>query len=225
MGKQNRPSRRAHRSLPKPPLNFFHVAAPVCGKQPTLDIAMKAAMRPVDNTRDMSVLDRIEMDIVDMALQIGIIANGVLPIATLPDTLLSLAHLACGSRQGSKAAREAALDQAPAGGKISVSFRQCPNRVNVIGQDADRDGFERAALLDGSIDNSQSINLVQQQPARPVGENDGEEENAAFEFRSDVSWHEQIILYKNGGHAAKSGFAHPTKVLNYFNTCRIRPCR
>jgi hypothetical protein len=30
-------------------------------------------------------------------------------------------------------------------------------------------------------------------------------------------------LYKNGGHAAKSGFAHPTKVLNYFNTCRIRP--
>ena len=91
MGKQNRPSRRAHRSLPKLPLNFFHVAAPVCGKQPTLDIAMKAAMRPVDNTRDMSVLDRIEMDIVDMALQIGIIANGVLPIATLPDALLACA--------------------------------------------------------------------------------------------------------------------------------------
>src|SRR5712671_2285362 len=125
---------------------------------------MKAAVRPVDNTRDMSVLDRIEVDVVDIALQIGIIANGVLPIATLPDALLSLAHLACGSRQGSKAAREAALDQAPAGGKISVSFR---NRVNVIGQDADRDGFEWAALLDGSIDNSQSINLVHQQPARP----------------------------------------------------------
>jgi hypothetical protein len=123
--------RRAHRSLPKRPLNFFHVAAPVCGKRPTLDIAMKAAMRPVDNTRDMSVLDRIEMDIVDMALQIGIIANGVLPIATLPDALLSLARLACGSRQGDKASREAALDQAPAGGKISISFRQCPNRVNV----------------------------------------------------------------------------------------------
>ena len=63
---------------------------------------MKAAMRPVDNTRDMSVLDRIEMDIVDMALQIGIIANGVLPIATLPDALLSLARLACGSRQGTR---------------------------------------------------------------------------------------------------------------------------
>ncbi len=160
---------------------------------------MKAAMRPVDNTRDMSVLDRIEMDIVDIALQIGIIANGVLPIATLPDALLSLARLACGSRQGGKAAREAALDQAPAGGKISVSFRQCPNRVNVIGQDADRDGFEWAALLDGSIDNSQSINLVHQQPARPVGENDGEEENAAFEFRSDVSWHEQSSCTKMVG--------------------------
>jgi hypothetical protein len=92
---------------------------------------------------------------------------------------------------GGKAAREAALDQAPAGGKISVSFRQCPNRVNVIRQDADRDGFERAALLDGSIDISQSINLFHQQPARPVSENDGEEESAAFKSRSNISWHEQ----------------------------------
>jgi hypothetical protein len=74
-----------------------------------------------------------------------------------------------------------------------------PNRVNVIGQNADRDGFEWAALLDGPIDNSQSINLVHQQPARPVGENDGEEENAAFEFRSDVSWHEQLSCTKMVG--------------------------
>jgi hypothetical protein len=71
--------------------------------------------------------------------------------------------------------------------------------VNVIGQDANRDGFERAALLDGSIDHSQSINLVHQQPARPGGENDGEEENAAFEFRSDVSWHEQSSCTKMVG--------------------------
>ena len=71
--------------------------------------------------------------------------------------------------------------------------------MNVIGQDADRDGFERAALLDGSIDNSQSINLVHQQPARPVGENDCEEENAAFEFRSDVSWHQQSSCTKMVG--------------------------
>jgi hypothetical protein len=28
-------------------------------------------------------------------------------------------------------------------------------------------------------------------------------------------------LLQNDGHAAKSGFAHP-KVLNYFNTCRMR---
>ena len=59
-------------------------------------------MRPVDNTRDMSVLDRIEMDIVDMALQIGIIANGVLPIATLQDALLSLAPLLADRGKGAR---------------------------------------------------------------------------------------------------------------------------
>ncbi|HEV7601154.1 MAG TPA: hypothetical protein VGO49_13010 [Bradyrhizobium sp.] len=46
---------------------------------------MKAAVRPIQNAPDVSVLHRIEVNVVDMALEIGIVANGVLPIAALPD--------------------------------------------------------------------------------------------------------------------------------------------
>jgi hypothetical protein len=34
----------------------------------------------------MSVLDRIEVDIIDMAFEIGVVANGMLPITSLPYT-------------------------------------------------------------------------------------------------------------------------------------------
>ena len=48
-------------------------------------------MRPITDTRDMSVLHRIEMDIIDMPGEIVLVANGVLPESPLPDaTLISV---------------------------------------------------------------------------------------------------------------------------------------
>lgn len=43
------------------------------------------------------MLDRIEMDVIDVALEIGIVANRVLPIATLPYALLAFGRFACRS--------------------------------------------------------------------------------------------------------------------------------
>ena len=54
------------------------------------DMAMETAMRPIGYARDVSVLHRIEMNVVDMAFKIRVITNRVLPIATLPDALLPL---------------------------------------------------------------------------------------------------------------------------------------
>ncbi len=53
-------------------------------------------MRPIGYTRDVSVLHRIEMNVIDMAIQIRIIANRVFPMAALPDPLLSLDNFARG---------------------------------------------------------------------------------------------------------------------------------
>ncbi len=65
---------------------------------------MEATVRPINCARDVSMLDRIEMNVIDMALEIGVIANRVFPITALPNTFLSLTDFACGSGLGIKAA-------------------------------------------------------------------------------------------------------------------------
>ena len=54
---------------------------------------MKTAMWPIGYARDMSMFHRIEMNVIDMAFKIGVGANGMLPIAALPDSFFPLAIL------------------------------------------------------------------------------------------------------------------------------------
>jgi hypothetical protein len=64
--------------------------------------------------------------------------------------------------------------------------------MKVIGQDADRDGFKRATLLNHSIGLTEAINLIHEKFARPFGQNDREKEHAAFEFGSNVPRHDAL---------------------------------
>ena len=45
---------------------------------------MKAAMRPVDDPADMTMLHWIEVNIVDVPFEIGVVADRMFPIAALP---------------------------------------------------------------------------------------------------------------------------------------------
>ena len=60
--------------------------------------------------------------------------------------------------------------------------------MNVVGQDADCDRFERSAPLDRSVDLTQAVDLIYQETARPFGENDREKEKGAT-FGSDLPRH------------------------------------
>ena len=93
---------------------------------------MKAAVWPIDHTRDVTVLHRIEMDVVDVTFEISIIANGMLPVASLPDTLFPLRDFALRSWPRAKTVGKAALDEAPARGEIRVVLGQRPQRVNMV---------------------------------------------------------------------------------------------
>jgi hypothetical protein len=65
-------------------VKLANVTAPIRRQGSVTDISMKAAEWPVLNPRYKTVLHRVEMDVVHMALKIGIIPDGMLPIATLP---------------------------------------------------------------------------------------------------------------------------------------------
>jgi hypothetical protein len=121
---------------------------------------MEAAVPPIRNARYVPVFDRIEMNIVNMTFEVGIVPDCMFPEATLPNPLLAFDNLARRPWLVLKAAREPALDQAPAGREIRISFGQSPNRMNVVGQDTDRDSLEWVALMDKSIGLSQAVDLV-----------------------------------------------------------------
>ncbi len=55
---------------------------------------MEAAERPIVHASDETVLHGVEVNAIDMPLQIRVIANGVLPVATLPDAFLALLQFA-----------------------------------------------------------------------------------------------------------------------------------
>jgi hypothetical protein len=59
-------------------------------RNPRSTKTVKTAVRPIDDTCNLPMFDRIEVNVVDVTLKIRIVANNVLPIATLPDTLFAL---------------------------------------------------------------------------------------------------------------------------------------
>ena len=170
-----------HHSLAKRSWNLAHVASPIRRKHTALDIPMEAAVRPIGSTRDVSMLYRVEVNVVDMTSKIFVAANGVFPISALPDSFFSLGYLTRRPQRGRiQTARKAGLDQAPARREVGVVFGHFPERVKMIRQNADRDGFKRAALLSNPIRTTEAIDFIDQQLTAAVRESDREKENAAF---------------------------------------------
>ena len=96
-----------------------------------------------------------------MALKIGIVTNGMLPVATLPNSFVPLRNLAWGSRQrGGQATREARLYQAPARRKVGVIVRKRPYGVKVVRQNANGDRFKRVAALDKRVCVTKQIDVL-----------------------------------------------------------------
>ena len=53
------------------------------------DPAMKRRIRPIGNATAMPVLDRVEMDVIEVRSKIVVVANPMLPEAALPDAALA----------------------------------------------------------------------------------------------------------------------------------------
>src|SRR5882672_7724953 len=71
------------------------VARPILGIDAETYHSVKGRIRPVSHPRDMAVLYRIEMDVIDVAGKIVFIAQRMLPIASLPNATFASAGAAC----------------------------------------------------------------------------------------------------------------------------------
>src|SRR5215468_3629468 len=146
-------------------------------------------MGPVRDTRHEPMLHGIEMDVVDVAFEIGLIADRVFPIATLPNAFLALQSLALRARPRFDSAGKATFDEAPSAGEIRIVRRERPQCMEVIRQDANRYSFKWTTLLNNAIGLSQPIDFSGQQIAGAVGQHNGEKEDTAFDTRAKIIRH------------------------------------
>jgi hypothetical protein len=61
------------------------IACPILGIDSKLHHTMERRIRPIADSRHEPVLDRVDMDVIHMTREIVLIANGMFPIAPLPD--------------------------------------------------------------------------------------------------------------------------------------------
>ena len=87
-------AKRAHHLFAERTLNVAKISSPVLGEQSSFNEAVKATVRPIGYARDVAVFHWIEMNIVDMPLEILIVANSVLPVSALPNAFFSFGDLA-----------------------------------------------------------------------------------------------------------------------------------
>src|ERR1700733_10465313 len=98
---------------------------------------METAVRPVADPSDIPVLHRIEVDVIDVTLEVSVVADGMLPKPSLPDSGFAPLHLAPRPQlRRRQFAGKSAFDSAPACGKIGIAGRQCPNGMQMVRQDA-----------------------------------------------------------------------------------------
>jgi hypothetical protein len=164
------PCPRGSRSFSKSARDVTHAPTPISGQNSPRDITMEAAVRPVANLRDMPMLDGIEMNVVDVSLQVGIVANGVLPIPALPNSPLPARSLAGAALHlARESPRKSSLDQAPAQRKIRIARRQRPNGVKVVRQYANRNRLEWLAFSNRRVDAPKPTDVPNENVARSIG--------------------------------------------------------
>jgi len=110
---------------------------------------MNAGVGPVSRSTDPAVLHRIEMDVVHMPFEIGVVTDQVFPVAPLPKSSLALQGAARADALALRdSSRETLLDEHDARGEVGFFSGQRHQQVQVLVQEG-RD-WRTARKLSGS---------------------------------------------------------------------------
>ena len=164
-----------------------------------------AGPRPIQRVANVTMFDRIQMNVIAIYVLLLLIAYAMLPIARLPDAPLLVATTIVRNRQGDAAVfqislGEPAFDVRPAHREVVVALRQGPNAMQMIRQQHASEHVEPpspADLYEGP---------TKQPPRRRVTEkalaairNRGEEIRTALLAPANVIGHDYIVRPSLGG--------------------------
>lgn len=166
---------------------------PLRGFRPTANFEMATirGMRPILGLIHKPMLHRVEMDVIHMPLQIGLVAHRMFPVTPLPDsTLAPFVSHAAAALVIRDAEAEIGIDPPPAGREIRVSLRQPPDPVHVLRQHDPGQRRERTPRPLPRDASAQQIDLAHEQivPA-PLQQVHGEEPGPTRNPESSIVRH------------------------------------
>ncbi len=135
--------------------------------------AVPGGIAPFVGVADQAVLDRVAMDIADMALEIDKVADLIIPIAALPEGAVALLFRDMAAFE--EAAGEAVLQVRDAAVIVCVVGWQRPDDVHMVWQDHRGDGLERVEALHIAGALGEQAGMAGEERAVAVGEVQGEE--------------------------------------------------
>jgi hypothetical protein len=135
------------------------------------------------------------MNVFDMPLKIAFIPDGVLPVFRLEDAAPAVTLMAGGdglflTTLGQPVSGEAGLDLSPTPRVGLIARRECPDRVQVLGQQDDRVDNERPtgpALAKRRAEEVSCQRIIEDRYTA-VGDESKEEHSAGYEVPT-VIWH------------------------------------
>src|SRR3989344_383383 len=164
-------------------------------------------MGPITRTLDVTVLDRIPVDVIHMTPIIVLIPDQMFPIAMLPERALlalraSSSHEIRTIQADTTALRDGAFDDAPTCREIAVIGRQCPDTMQMIwqqhpGVDGEGMGLPRQRNTFPQC----RADVVVQQEGLAVQGVDGEEIRPATDIGAPVARHAGLIFDRRVGRA------------------------
>ena len=170
--------------------------------QTTSDVTVNGRIRPLRGPRHKPVFDRVCPTICNTRTVLRLIADAMLPKATLPDLALLLRHFRRAAWGGfpthlprtstgmqTHPTREPRLYRPPTCREIRVPGRQTPHRMKMIGHDHHRIYAKRPFALRLPHGLSQCVDPVNQEPRAPVRQIDGKE------IRAPLMAHTAIIRH------------------------------
>jgi len=104
---------------------------------------VEGRVRPIRNAFDQPVFYRVEMNILDVAGEVSLVAYRVLPIALLPKRVFAACFAWSWRTCGRDGNCKTVVDMPPPFGKAVVTLRQSQDRVKMVGENDDCLDFER----------------------------------------------------------------------------------
>ena len=181
-------------TLPEPRIPATRITRPILRQITPPDPGVKRRMRPILHPPHQAVFHRVVMHVIDMPLQINVVANLMLPETPLPDSFLASGNLA-GRKPAAvrQPAGKQSFDETPPPAEIRIAFRQSPYRVQMVRQNADRNRLKGPSRPIRLKCGAQSINLLHEQLATPVLQRDREEIRATGDEAASVTGHAETV--------------------------------